>query len=71
MTMRDRDLTTMGIVGAVALAICCAMPLLAVAAGAVGLTAWLAKAGNVLIPALIVGGGLIGFGLYRKNRRER
>jgi mercuric ion transport protein len=69
--MRDHDLTTIGIVGAVVVAICCGMPLLAVAAGAVGLTAWLAKAGNVLIPALIVGGGLIGFGLYRKHHRER
>jgi hypothetical protein len=37
----------------------------------VGLTAWLAKAGNVLISALVLCIGLIGFGLYRKQRRER
>jgi len=35
------------------------------------LTAWLAKAENVVIPALILGVGLIGFSLYRKQRRER
>ena len=29
------------------------------------------QSGNVLIPALILGVGLIGFGLYRKQRRER
>ena len=52
-------------------AVCCTAPLLVTAVGAVGLTAWLVKAGNVLIPALIFCVGLIGFGLYRKQRRER
>jgi mercuric ion transport protein len=52
-------------------AVCCTAPLLVTAVGAVGLTAWLARAGNVLIPALIFCVGLIGFGLYRKQRRER
>jgi mercuric ion transport protein len=69
--MRDRTLITTGAVGAVVAAICCATPLLAVLLGAVGLTAWLAKADYVLIPALLLCLGLIAFGLYRKRRRER
>jgi mercuric ion transport protein len=51
-------------------AICCATPLLAVPFGAVGLTAWLAKADYVLIPALIICVGLIGLGLYRRRLRQ-
>jgi mercuric ion transport protein len=74
--MRDRTLVTTGIVGAVVAAVCCATPLLAIVLGAVGLTAWLAKADYVLIPALIVFVALIAFGLCRtrlapKMRRGR
>jgi mercuric ion transport protein len=70
MAMKDRNLLAVG-VGAVVAAVCCATPVVVATAGAVGLTAWLAKVGNVLIPALILGAGLIGFGLYRKQHRER
>ena len=52
--MRDRTLITTGAIGAVLAAICCLTPLLVVVFGAVGLTAWLAKADYVLIPALIL-----------------
>jgi mercuric ion transport protein len=52
--MRDRTILTTGVVGAVVAAVCCATPLLALVSGAVGLTAWLAKADYVLIPALIL-----------------
>ena len=68
--MKDRHLIAAG-VAAVAAAICCAAPVVAAAIGAAGLTAWLAKAGNVLVPALIICAGLAGFALYRKKRRER
>jgi mercuric ion transport protein len=70
MAMKDRNLIAAGVVAVVA-AVCCATPVVVAAVGAVGLTAWLAKVGNVLIPALILCAGLIGFGLYRKQRRER
>lgn len=70
MAMRDRNLVTAGIVAVVA-AVCCAAPLLATAVVAAGLTAWLARAGNLLVPALILCAVLIGFGVYRKQRRER
>jgi len=69
--MRDHTLITTSVVGAVAAAVCCVTPILAIAFGAVGLTAWLAKADYVLIPTLILFLGLTGFGLYRKRLRER
>jgi len=65
--MRDRSLIATGAVGAVVAAVCCATPLLAVLFGAVGLTAWVAKADYVVIPALILCLGLIAFGLYRRR----
>jgi mercuric ion transport protein len=68
--MRDRALITTGVVGGALTAICCATPLLAVVLGAVGLTAWLAKADYVLIPALIICLGLIGVGLFRRRERQ-
>ena len=68
--MQDRSLITTGIAGGVIAAICCATPLLAVGFGAVGLTAWLAKADYVLIPALIICLGLVGLGLYRRQLRK-
>jgi mercuric ion transport protein len=69
--MRDRGLITTGAVGAVVAAVCCVTPLLAIVFGAVGLTAWLAKADYVLIPALILCLALVAFGLYRRQLRER
>jgi mercuric ion transport protein len=68
--MHDRALITTGVVGGALTAICCATPLLAVVFGALGLTAWLAKADYVLIPALVICLGLIGGGLYRRRVRQ-
>ena len=68
--MRDRSFIMTGAVGAVVAALCCATPLLALVFGAVGVTAWLAKADYVLIPALLLCLGLIGFGLYRRRLRQ-
>ena len=75
MTIKDQNtgslLITTGVVGAVVAAVCCATPLLAVLFGAIGLTAWLAKADYVVIPALILCLGLIAFGLYRRRVHPR
>jgi mercuric ion transport protein len=68
--MRDRSLIGADVVAGLA-AICCAAPVVVAAIGAVGVTAWLAEVGNVLVLALILGAGLIGFGLYRRQHRER
>jgi mercuric ion transport protein len=65
--MNGRTLITTGVVGATVAAVCCFTPILAIVFGAVGLTAWLAKADYVLIPALILCIGLAGFGLSRKR----
>lgn len=53
----DRTLITTGTIGAVIAAICCATPLLAIVFGTLGLTAWLASADFVLIPALLICSG--------------
>ena len=63
----DRTLIATGSVGAAIAAICCATPLLAVVLGAFGLTAWLAKADFVVIPALLICLALVGVGLYRRR----
>ena len=65
--MRDRILITTGAIGAVVAAICCVTPVLVIMFGAVGLTAWLAKADYVLIPALILCLAPVAFGLYRRR----
>src|SRR5262249_28433872 len=65
--MRDRTLITTGAISAVLAAICCMTPLVVVVFGAVGLTAWLAKADYVLIPGLILCLALVAFGLYRRR----
>jgi mercuric ion transport protein len=67
--VRDRTLIATGAVGAVLAAICCATPLLAVVFGAIGITGWLARADYVVMPALLICLGLIGFGLYRRRVR--
>jgi len=67
----DRSLITTGAIGGIVAAICCATPLLAIAFGALGLTAWLSKADYVLIPALLICLGLVGFGLYRRRSAAR
>ena len=68
--MRERTLIATGAIGAALAAICCATPLLVVVLGAVGLTGWLTKADYVVMPALILCLGLIGFGLYRRRIRQ-
>jgi mercuric ion transport protein len=67
----DRTLIATGSVGGALAAICCATPLLAVVFGALGLTAWLAKADYVVMPALLICLCLVIFGLARKRRREK
>jgi len=68
--MRDSTLITTTAIGAVLAAICCAMPLLVVVLGGIGLTGWLAKAAYVVIAALILCFGPIVFGLYRRRLRR-
>ena len=65
--MNDRSLIATGGIAAVVAAICCATPILALALGAIGLTAWVAKADYVVIPVLLLGIAQVGLGTYRRN----
>ena len=64
--MNDRSQIATGIIGAILVAVCCAGPLLLVALGSASLTAWLANAYYVLVPAVLVLLGLIALLLYRR-----
>jgi mercuric ion transport protein len=64
--MNDRAVIRAGTVGAVLAVICCAAPLLAVGLPLAGLGAWLAGAGRVLLPLVVVGIGLIAWSLHHR-----
>jgi mercuric ion transport protein len=66
--MNDRTLVKTGIIGAVVAAVCCATPMPVIALGAVGLSALTGYLDYVLLPALALCIGLIGYGLYRQRR---
>ena len=56
--MNDTVILKTGIIGAVIAAICCATPILVIALGALGLSAWVGGLDYVLLPALAI---FIGF----------
>ena len=68
--MNGRALIATGAVGGILAAVCCASPLLAVVLGAAGLTASLANADYVVIPALVICLGLLALGLHRRRRAK-
>ena len=65
--MRDRNLVTASVVGAIAAAICCAAPMVTVMLGTAGLMAWLANGAYVLIPILLICLALIGLRFRRRH----
>ena len=66
--MNNESLVKTGIIGVVVAAVCCATPVLVILLGAVGLSALTGYLDYVLLPALALCIGLIGFGLYRQRR---
>ena len=68
--MKDGTLMPTGIIGGVLAAICCATPLLAVVLGAVGLSAWAAKADYIVMPALVLFIALAGWALIRRRKQK-
>jgi mercuric ion transport protein len=68
--VNDRTLIRTGTIGAVIAAICCATPILAIALGAIGLSAWAAGADIVLIPALLACLALVAVGVLRHQRAK-
>ena len=65
--MRDRVLVRAGMVGAILAATCCAAPLLAVSLPLAGLGAWLAGAGLVVLPLMVVALGLVAGGVHHRR----
>jgi mercuric ion transport protein len=66
--MKDATILKTGIVGAVVAAVCCATPVLVLALGALGLSAWVGGLDYVLLPALVLFLGLTAYGLWRRKR---
>ena len=65
--MTSPEMIKTGAASAILAAICCAVLLLIAALGTAGLTVWLTNSVYVLIPALLIGFGLVGLGLYRRR----
>ena len=65
--MNDRLLVVTGAIGAALAVVCCATPLLAIVLGGVGLSAWLANAGYLVMPVLLTGVVIAGIGIRRRH----
>lgn len=65
--MDNRTLLKTGITGSVIAAICCATPVLVIALGVVGLSAWVGWLDYVLIPTLVIFVGITAYALYRRR----
>mgnify|MGYP006437409115 CR=1 FL=1 len=66
--MKHQTLLRTGIIGSAIAALCCFTPVLVIAFGAAGVSAWLGYADVVLLPALAFFIGLTFFALYRRRR---
>lgn len=66
--MKDTTILKIGIIGSVVAAICCATPILVIALGALGLSAWLGWVDYVLIAALVLLLAITAYGLWRRQR---
>lgn len=66
--MKDATILKTGIAGSLLAAICCATPVLIIALGAVGLSAWVGWLDYILLPALAMFVGMTAYGLWRRNR---
>lgn len=65
--MKDANILKTGIIGSVIAAVCCATPILVVALGAFGLSAWLGWVDYALIPALVLFLAITAYGLWRRR----
>jgi len=60
-----------GIVGTIVTALCCFTPILVIAFGAIGLTAFVPILDTVLLPALVIFIGMMVYGLWRKTKCQQ
>jgi mercuric ion transport protein len=68
--MNDRKLIGIGAAGMALAALCCATPVLVVALGAIGLSGFVGWLDPVLLPAVLIFGSLLVYGVYRQHRRR-
>lgn len=66
--MKDATILRTGIVGSTIAAVCCATPILVIALGALGLSAWIGWVDYVAIPALALFLAITAYGLWRQQR---
>lgn len=67
--MNNQTLLKTGVAGSVIAAICCATPVLVIAFGVLGLSAWVGWLDYVLIPALVAFVGIT-FYAWRRQRAQ-
>ena len=68
--MKDSTALKTGITGSAIAAVCCFTPVLVMALGTVGLSAWLGWLDYVLFPALAIFLTMTGYGLYLRRRNR-
>lgn len=66
--VKDTTIVKTGTIGSIIAAICSAKPVLVIALGAPGLSAWLGRVDYVLIPALVFSFSITASGLWRQQR---
>lgn len=66
--MTDKKLLWTGVTGSVIAALCCFTPVLVIALGAAGLSAWIGGLDFVLLPALAFFLALTGYALWKRKR---
>ncbi len=66
--MANKALLRTGVIGTVIAVICCFTPVLVIALGAVGLSAWLAWLDFVLLPTVILFVAVTAMALIRRRR---
>ena len=67
--LKGQKLLKTGIIGAVVTAICCVTPILVIAFGAAGLSAWVGGLDYVLFPLLAIFVLMIGYALHLRSDR--
>ena len=71
MARGDSRLVRAGLIGTAVAALCCFTPVLVVLLGAVGLGAVTGYLDYVLLPALVIFGGILAYGLWRTERHRK
>ena len=67
--LKGQKLLKTGIIGAVVTAVCCVTPILVIAFGAAGLSAWVGGLDYVLFPLLAIFVLMIGYALHLRSDR--